>query len=54
MAQRRTQKLIHPYLLTKKVGEGQFGVVWYAIDTNTNAPRAVKGIPVSKVQGERA
>jgi len=33
----------------KKLGEGQFGEVWLAIDTGLNTERAVKLIPPSKV-----
>ena len=41
---RRPQKLLHPYILQRKVGEGQFGEVYFATDVNTDAKRAVKVI----------
>ena len=46
-------KQIGKYLLTKKIGKGQFGVVWLTIDTETKKKSACKQINRKIIDGSK-
>ena len=48
------KKKVGKYILSKKLGEGQFGGVYLALDTeDDNQPYAIKSIPIKRVQSNK-
>ena len=46
-------KIIENYTIYEQIGEGEYGKVYRGIDTNTNAPVAVKVVHINKFKEKR-